>query len=168
MPLCHWPAWLYFSQAEESTEEVNNMWKCPKCSRAFKNIDQKHYCGKIDTIDDYIAAQTECVRPILQKVRETIRAAAPDAAEKISWQMPTFWQNENLIHFAVFKNHLGLYPGDLSLAPFENRLEGYRRSKGAIQFAYSRPIDYDLIADITRWRVECVTQKQTARKSSKQ
>lgn len=135
------------------------MWKCPKCEREFKNENQDHYCGKVETIDAYISEQPEDVQIILRKVRETIRAAAPDAAEKISWQMPTFWQGENLIHFASFKKHLGIYPGDLSLAPFTERLEGYQHSKGAIQFPYHKPIDYDFIAEITRWRVEQAENK---------
>jgi uncharacterized protein YdhG (YjbR/CyaY superfamily) len=136
------------------------MWKCPKCGREFKNTNQDHYCGKINTIDEYIADQPAEVRPILHKIRETIRAAAPDATEKISWQMPTFWQGENLIHFVAFKKHIGIYPGDLSLAPFEERLVGCHRTKGAVHFPYDKPIDYELIADITRWRVASVEDKR--------
>ncbi len=132
------------------------MWKCPKYSRKFKNTNPGHYCDKIETIDQYIAQQSEGIRPILHKIREVIRAAAPKSAEKISWQMPTFWQEENLIHFAAFKKHVGIYPGDLSLVPFEDRLTDYHRTKGAIQFPFKKPIDYDLIADITRWRVAYV------------
>lgn len=64
-----------------------------------------------NNIDAYIAAQPEDMQLLLQKIRETIRTAAPEAKEKISWQMPTFWQGENLIHFAAFKKHIGLYPG---------------------------------------------------------
>jgi len=136
------------------------VWKCIKCGREFKNTNQDHYCGeKPAGIDEYIAAQSEEIRPILVRTRETIRKAAPDAIEKISWNMPTFWQGENLIHFAAFKNHLGIYPGDLTLSPFEERLAGYKKSKGAIQFAYEKPIDYELIADITSWRVSCVACK---------
>lgn len=135
------------------------MWQCPKCNREFKNTNQDHFCGKIETIDQYIEEQPDELQPILQKVRETIRAAAPDAIEKISWRMPTFWQSENLIHFAAFKKHLGIYPGDLSLVPFEDRLEGYRRTKGAIKFPYDKPVDFELIADITRWRVSTVEGK---------
>ena len=116
--------------------------------------------GKPATIDEYIAAQPAEVQPLLEAVRETIRAAAPGATEKISWQMPTFWQGENLIHFAAFKNHLGVYPGDLSLAPIEDRLEGKRRTKGAIQFPYNEPVDFELIADITRWHVFCAAGKR--------
>jgi len=135
------------------------MWKCPKCDREFKNTNQGHSCGIIDTIDHYIADQPAEIQPLLHKVREVIRAAAPDAKDKISWRMPTFWQGENLIHFAAFKKHIGIYPGDLTLAPFDARLAGYHRSKGAIQFPLGKPIDYGLIADITRWRVLCVKEK---------
>ena len=108
------------------------------------------------TIDEYISAQSEAVRPILNKIRETIRAAAPNATEKIAWQMPTFWQGKNLIHFAAFKKHIGIYPGDLSQVPFEERLAGYSRTKGAIHFPLDKPVDYELIVDITRWRVSAV------------
>jgi uncharacterized protein YdhG (YjbR/CyaY superfamily) len=135
------------------------MWECEKCGRKFKNANQSHYCGKIETIDQYISEFPSEVQLILQKVRETILAAAPDAKERISWRMPTFWQGENLIHFAAFKNHLGIYPGDLSLNPVEDRLEGYRRTKGAIQFPYDKPIDYDLISDITKWRVKAAEER---------
>jgi uncharacterized protein YdhG (YjbR/CyaY superfamily) len=136
------------------------MWQCPKCKREFKNTNQDHYCDNAPaTIDEYIAAQPEEIRPILTKVRETILAAAPESTEKISWNMPTFWQGENLIHFAAFKKHLGIYPGDLSLIPFEDRLKGYRKTKGAVQFPYDK-IDLDLIADIAAYRVEAATKKE--------
>ncbi|MDR2901169.1 MAG: DUF1801 domain-containing protein [Treponema sp.] len=135
------------------------MWQCPKCERKFKNTEQSHYCGKVETIDQYISEQDEKVKPHLAAVRETIRAAAPDAKEKISWQMPTFWQKENLIHFAAFKNHLGIYPGDLTNSPFKARLAGLATAKGTIRFPYDK-IDLALIADITKWRVECVSKKK--------
>ena len=136
------------------------MWKCPKCARTFKNTDQSHYCGPISTIDEYIAEQDEGLRPLLEQVRACIRAAAPEAAEKISWRMPTFWQRENLIHFAASKKHLGIYPGDLTNIPFSDRLAEYHTSKGAIRFPYDKPIDFGLIADITRWRVLCVSTNE--------
>jgi uncharacterized protein YdhG (YjbR/CyaY superfamily) len=135
------------------------MWKCPKCGRVFKNTNQNHSCGdKSASIDEYIAAQSEDVQPILIKVRDTIRAAAPDAVEKISWQMPTYRQSENLIHFCAQTKHLGIHPGAIDRFPDElkKRLVPYKTSKGAIQFPYDKPIDYDLIADITRWRVSVV------------
>jgi len=134
------------------------MWKCPKCGKEFKNTDQHHFCVKPESIDDYIAGQPDEIKPILDKVRETIRKAAPNATEKISWQMPTFRQGEDLIHFCAHKNHFGIYPGMIERIPFQERLAEYKTSKGAIQFPYNKPIDYDLIADITKWRVSCVEE----------
>jgi uncharacterized protein YdhG (YjbR/CyaY superfamily) len=129
------------------------MWQCPKCGRKFKNENQHHFCGKIAKIDDYIAEQPEDVQPLLKKIRETIRAAAPNAEERMSWQMPTFWQGENLIHFAAASKHIGLYPGGDATAAFAERLNGYSFSKGTIRLPLDKPIDYELIADIVRWRV---------------
>ena len=116
-------------------------------------------CARITTIDEYIAGQPAEVQPLLHKIRTVIRKAAPNATEKIAWQMPTFWQGKNLIHFAVFKKHIGIYPGDLTHAPFEERLVCYKKTKGAIQFPLDKPIDYKLIADITAWRLSCVGRK---------
>ena len=113
---------------------------------------------KPNSIDEYIAAQPEDLRPLLQSIRETIRAAAPEATEKISYQMPTFWQGENLIHFAAFKKHIGLYPGGEATSVFSERLTGYKTSKGAIQLPFGKPIDYELITDIVRWRVNLVSK----------
>jgi uncharacterized protein YdhG (YjbR/CyaY superfamily) len=115
----------------------------------------KQYVG----IDEYINAQSTETQPLLQKIRETIRAAAPDAIEKISWQMPTFWQNENIIHFAAFKKHIGIYPGAGAVSNFSYRLAEYKTSKGAVQFPLSKPVDYDLIADIVKWRLSKIKEK---------
>ena len=84
---------------------------------------------------------------------------SPKAIEKIAWGMPTFWQGENLIHFYAHKKHLGIHPGLVERIPFGDRLAAYKTSKGAIQFPYDKPIDYKLIADITKWRVQCVEGK---------
>ncbi len=138
------------------------MWKCPTCGREFKSMEQAHFCVKPSTIDEYIAAQAEDVQPLLQRIRQTIRAAAPGATEKISWQMPTFWQGENLIHFAAFKKHIGLYPGGEATSEFAERLAGYKTSKGAIQLSLGKPIDYELITDIVRWRIEQQTKGRDA------
>lgn len=136
------------------------MWQCPKCGLTFQNPNQEHGCTPISTIDEYIAAQPEAVRPVLRQVRETIRAAAPEAVEKIAYRMPTFWQGENLIHFAAFRSHIGVYPGGEATSVFAGRLTGYKTSKGAIQFPLDRAPDFALIADITRWRVEQVQMKK--------
>ena len=85
------------------------MWTCPECGRSFKNQNQSHYCGKApETIDEYIAAQPEKAQRYLREVRDTVRAALPEAEERISWSMPTFWKGHNIIQFAAHKNHIGL------------------------------------------------------------
>ncbi|SMC49604.1 iron chaperone [Papillibacter cinnamivorans] len=128
--------------------------KCPRCGRELESTNLDHCCDKENAIDAYIAAQPSGVQPLLQRIRETIHAAAPNAIEKISWRMPTFWQGENLIHFAAFKKHIGLYPGGEAVGVFAERLAGYKTSKGAIQLPLDKPMDHKLIADIVRWRVE--------------
>lgn len=131
------------------------MWECPKCGREFINQDQAHFCGEApNTIDAYIADQPENVQILLNQVRNTIREALPDAQERISWQMPTYWKKHNIIHFAAFKNHIGLYPGDQGVLNFSDRLKDYKTSKGAIQFSYNKPIPLDLIAEIAQWCYE--------------
>ena len=132
------------------------MWICQKCGREFKNTDQTHYCAKVETIDQYISGQADEIQPILLKIREVIRNAAPDAAEKMSWQMPTFWQKENLIHFAAFKKHISIFPGGEATSVFAEKLTDYKVAKGTIQFQIGQPVPYDLIAEITRWRVGVV------------
>lgn len=104
-------------------------------------------------IDEYIEAQAQEIKPLLASIRETIHAAAPSATERISWQMPTFWQGENIIHFAAFKKHIGLYPGGEATTAFADRLTGYKTSKGAIQLPIAHPIDHALITDIVKWRL---------------
>lgn len=137
------------------------MWKCGACGREFETENENHDCGDSSNIDEYIAAQDIEKRDILQRVRETIRSVLPNAIEKIAWQMPTFWQYENLIHFAVSKKHLGIYPGGKALIIFADRLveEGINYSKGTIRFEWDKPINYDLIVDIARWRAEQVKTK---------
>ncbi len=130
------------------------MWKCPKCGREFKYSAQDHFCIKPNSIDEYIAAQPIDVQPLLQEVREIIRTAAPEATEKISWQMPTFWQGENIVHFAAFRNHIGVFPGGEAVGMFTDRLTEYKTSKGSIHFPLDKQIDHCLISDIVRWRVE--------------
>lgn len=83
-------------------------WKCPKCGRVFCKMNQDHYCIKPRTIDEYIAAREESLRPRLELLRAIILEAIPNVEEIISWSMPTFWKGKNLIHFASFKRHIGI------------------------------------------------------------
>jgi uncharacterized protein YdhG (YjbR/CyaY superfamily) len=106
------------------------------------------------TIDEYIAAFPPEVQAILQKVRMTIREAAPQAAETINYQIPTFTLKGNLVHFAAFKKHLGFYPTPSGIEAFQEQLSGYAGAKGSLKFPLDRPIPYDLIAEITRFRVQ--------------
>ena len=125
------------------------MWVCPKCGRSFKNTNQDHYCGKPPaTIEEYIAAQPEEAQDYLRQVNATIKTSIPDAKEKISWSMPTYWKGRNLIQFAAFKRHIGLYPGPEVVEAFAGRLTEYKASKGAIQFPYSKPLPVELIREI--------------------
>lgn len=103
------------------------------------------------SIDAYIAAQSEDIQPLLNRVRDTIREVLPKAQERISWRMPTFWHTHNIIHFAAYKNHIGLYPGDKAIEHFQDRLMAYKTSKGAVQFPYDKPIPLELIGEIALW-----------------
>lgn len=98
------------------------------------------------------------VQEILQKIRQTIKRAAPKAVEAISYQMPTFKLNGNLIHFAAFKNHIGLYPTPSAVEEFKDEMSKYVTSKGGIQFQLDEPIPYDLITRITEYRVKVNTR----------
>ena len=108
-------------------------WTCPRCGREFKNQNQDHYCVKPKTVDEYIAFQDEAVRPRLEEVRTVLRDAIPEAEERISWSMPTYWKGRNIIHFAAAKKHVGLYPGGEATSDFADELEGYSVSKGTIR-----------------------------------
>ncbi|MDR1430721.1 MAG: DUF1801 domain-containing protein [Propionibacteriaceae bacterium] len=104
-----------------------------------------------DPIGDYIAEQDESLQPRLREVYTVIKGELPDAREKISYRMPTFWHGRNLIHFAAFKQHIGLYPGSEAVAHFAGRLADYKTSKGAIQFPHDQPLPLELVAEIARW-----------------
>jgi uncharacterized protein YdhG (YjbR/CyaY superfamily) len=106
------------------------------------------------SIYEYIAAFPVAVQELLRLVRDTIRQAAPEAGEKISYRIPTFTLHGNLIHFAAFKNHIGLYPGSEAIEAFREELLDYRTAKGTIQFPLDRPIPVALIAKIVEYRVK--------------
>ena len=129
------------------------MWTCPKCKRTFKHTNQSHYCGdKPASIDEYIASQDEDRRPDLLAVRQALGRALPEAEERISWSMPTYWKGRNIIHFAASKRHIGLYPGPEAVERFSEELAqaGYSTSKGTIRIPYGK-VDARLVGDIARW-----------------
>jgi uncharacterized protein YdhG (YjbR/CyaY superfamily) len=138
------------------------MWICPKCGRSFKNTNQSHYCGDVNTVDEYIEQAPEEHRETLKCVCEIIRAVMPEATEKLSWKMPTFWQGRNIIQFAVHKHHLGLYPGADAVAGFATQLadEGFKCSKGAIQIPWDRPMPYELISDIAQHCIQALNSEE--------
>ena len=145
------------------------MWKCPKCGREFARQGQDHYCIKPRDIDAYIAAQDESVQPKLKEIRQMIRAAIPDAEERISWSMPTYWKGKNLIHFAAAKKHLALYPGDEAVAHFADALKDFDVSKGTIRFLYDAELPGELIQSIARWCDEAygkASSKMTEKKET--
>jgi uncharacterized protein YdhG (YjbR/CyaY superfamily) len=138
------------------TERISQAYQLTQSSRPRKEpADKPQYT----TIDEYIALFPAEVQEILKKIRATVHEAAPDAQEKISWQMPTFWQHENLVHFAAHQSHIGFYPGASGVEAFVDKLKEYKASKGTIQFPFSKPIPYELIRGITRFRVNEIMRK---------
>jgi uncharacterized protein YdhG (YjbR/CyaY superfamily) len=106
------------------------------------------------TIDTYIAQFSMSVQMKLSALRKCIQKAAPEAFEKISYQMPTFDLYGNLVHFAAFKNHIGFYPGSSGVEAFAGKLTAYHTSKGAIQFSNDQEIPFDLVREIVLFRVK--------------
>ncbi|QJD84582.1 iron chaperone [Cohnella herbarum] len=124
-----------------------------------------------ESIDHYISHFPPEVREILRTLRKVIRDAAPDAKEKISYQMPTFEQQGNLVHFAAYKNHIGFYPGANGIHEFQPELAGYKGAKGSVQFPIDKPLPYELIRRIVQFRIvdnrrraEAKTAKQKSKK----
>ena len=116
------------------------------------------------TIDDYIADFPPAVQEILQTIRATVREAAPEATEAISYQMPTFMLHGNLVHFAGYKNHIGFYPVPTGIEAFKEELSVYKQGKGSVQFPLDQPMPYDLIRRIVAFRVaENVAKAATKR-----
>ena len=105
------------------------------------------------SIDEYILQFSPDIQEILKMLRAVIKEAAPEATEKISWQMPTFVLHGNLVHFAAHKNHIGFYPAPSGIQAFKDELSEYKGAKGSIQFPIKIPIPYELISDIVKFRV---------------
>ena len=106
------------------------------------------------TIDEYIALFSKDVRNILEALRKAIRDVAPQAEEGISYQIPTYKLNGNLVHFAAFKDHISFFPTSSGVEAFKEKLKSYKTSKGTIRFPLDEPIPFDLIEEIVRFRVK--------------
>lgn len=107
----------------------------------------------LTTVDEYINQFPEDVQLILNNIRQIIHEEAPEATEKISYQMPTFVYHGNLVHFAGYKNHIGFYPTPSGITAFQKEIEEYKNAKGSVQFPLTKPIPYELIRKIVQYRV---------------
>lgn len=112
------------------------------------------------TIDEYIAQFPQDVQAIMQKIRAVIRETAPEAKERISYGMPGFYLNGMLVWFGGHKDHIGFYPTGEGIEVFKDELGGYKLSKGTVQFPLDKPIPYELIKKIVKYRVEANTKKK--------
>lgn len=104
-------------------------------------------------VENYIHQFPEETQAKLQLIRETIRKAAPQSTEKISYAIPTFDLYGNLVHFAGYKNHIGFYPGTGGIEAFQSEISIYKSAKGSMQFPLNKPLPLDLITEITKFRV---------------
>ena len=119
---------------------------------------------KFNDIDTYIASFPAETQQLLSQMRATIRTAAPEAAETINYGMPTFTLKGNLVHFAAFKNHIGLYPLPEGDEAFKNEISQYKRAKSTVRFPLDRPIPYDLITRMVKFRISESRLKSENRK----
>ncbi|WP_410770072.1 iron chaperone [Fontibacillus sp. BL9] len=123
--------------------------------------------ASFETIDEYITNFPAEVQEKLQTLREVIQAAAPEATEKISYQMPTFALHGNLVHFAAFPKHIGFYPDPSGIEAFKKELSAYKGAKGSVQFPLEMPLPYELISKIVKFRVAENLEKAEAKKKKK-
>jgi uncharacterized protein YdhG (YjbR/CyaY superfamily) len=123
--------------------------------------------GSPKSIDEYIASYPRDVQEILKQIRTRIKKIAPDAEEAIKYQIPTFVLNENLVHFAAFKNHIGFYPTPSGIEAFKDDLSRYEGAKGSVQFPIDRPMPLSLIENIVKFRVKEARAKSTAKKKNR-
>lgn len=115
------------------------------------------------TIDEYIGSFPKDVQATLQKIRQTIQKAAPEANEKMAYGLPTFTFHGNLVHFGAYKTHIGFYPAPSGIAAFQKELAQYQTGKGTLRFSLDEAIPYDLIARVVQYRAE---QNESKRRKS--
>ncbi|MGH9908883.1 MAG: iron chaperone [Pyrinomonadaceae bacterium] len=118
---------------------------------------------KTADIDEYIAGFPNDVQKILEKIRTTIKKAAPDAEEAIKYGIPTFILHGNLVHFAAYKNHVGFYPAPKGIEKFKKELSRYEGGKGTVQFPLDKPIPFELISRIVKFRVKDNLERSKAK-----
>lgn len=123
--------------------------------------------GNIPSIDEYIAQFPIEIQEILETLRRIVKESAPDAIEKISYQMPTFALHGNLVHFAAHKKHIGFYPTPSAINAFKQELSEYKGSKGTVQFPIGKPLPYELISEIVKFRVAENIKKAEAKSKKK-
>jgi uncharacterized protein YdhG (YjbR/CyaY superfamily) len=116
------------------------------------------------SVDEYIAMFPPQVQKKLQEVRAAIHTAAPEATEKISYQMPTFYLDGNLVYFGGFQEHIGFYPIPSGIEAFKEELSKYKQGKGSVQFPLDQPLPLDLIRRIVLFRAEENKKKAAAKK----
>jgi uncharacterized protein YdhG (YjbR/CyaY superfamily) len=119
----------------------------------------------MDTVDEYIASFGPEIQKTLGEIRDFIKKEIPEATEKISYGMPTFYLNGNLVHFAAFKDHYGFFPSPSGIDAFEKELAPYRSGKGTLRFPMDKPIPWEIIRKVVRFRVEENAKK--AKKTAK-
>lgn len=110
--------------------------------------------AKPKNIDEYIAGFPKDIQKLLEQIRLTIKKAAPEAEETISYAIPTFTLNGNLVHFAAFKNHIGFYPFPSGNEAFKKELSKYKGGKGTVQFPLDEPLPFNLISKMVKFRVK--------------
>lgn len=123
--------------------------------------------SSVQSIDEYIDACPPEVRKILQELRQTIKEAAPQAQEKISYRIPTFTLHGNLVHFAVFSKHIGFYPTPSGIEAFKEELSRYKGAKGSVQFPIDEPLPLSLIRRIVEYRVRENLERHQAKRARK-
>lgn len=116
-----------------------------------------------ETVESYISSFSPEIQEILEKVRATIKEAAPDARERISYKMPAFLLNGALVYYAAYKRHVGFYPTASGIEAFKDELSEYKSAKGSIQFPIEKPIPYELISKIVKFRVGENIKKNTGK-----
>jgi uncharacterized protein YdhG (YjbR/CyaY superfamily) len=119
------------------------------------------------SIDEYIATFPKDIQKILEEMRATIKAAAPEAVEKISYQMPTFFLKGNLVHFAAHTNHIGFYPTSSGIEAFKGELSIYKGAKGSVQFPLGKPLPLKLVNKIVKYRVAENLKKAVSKSNKK-